>query len=835
MEQCAKNGIALEYYDFHGITVSEQSHPQKPPVKKVLFDESHGELLRAELNEEDDEVDSWSKLSEVLTGELNWKVDSHTVDQKALTHEVLQGYDVLVLGAPTKPLTSDELDAVTSFVHLGKSLLIANSFESIWRQNSINNINKLLKTFGLCAQRLVSSLPKKVSSFQPHYISSDVNRLSIREPTYLKILNDNPRVVATLPETYEPFLATVEAGSGRIVAVGDFALFGNWYIEQDNNQLIVTNIFRWLARQNFLDFEDIHIDPEVKFGQQALLSLNLVNPQDNLQLSNIRCFLASDMPTHINYEQFTVRSILANEKKGLKWFIEPRKLGLQNLKLKIDFPEGITHSPLYFEHLSQFICVPDAEIDFVFFSGQNEIQEVETGVSFDAKVIVRWPQDAKKVPLNFSIDYPSSSIKAEQISADHWRLTAVKKGNCKIELKIEETGQTRTRLIHIFSSLQSRISDLERDTVEILTSKVHHRVSCIWQEFSTDSIRNIPFRLFTPETLVQKVYPRHTRERLLEVLRAARGDLQRFLPLADELLRYVAPTYLPKQGCCIPFDPGLATHLAKKYPSREENLAYNLLSIDGDERYDESWVEGNIVALLLHEKYGHGFFHTQTTLGRQLALLNNHGLLRRVDYKELNSPYLCSLHKEYGEAIQILAHSALLINEGFAAWVELTGLQKLAPAFNQVFYRRKEFLFQDTQLARLINHSGYFKKFHPGPGSQYRIMYDFLNAIQNCFDPDIGPQCALHAMIKAADVDFGITEQNGRIQFGMSANEIQDRLLDNTEGFEAGADQRMRHIWKVIEDHQEQLQEDMIAAKHNPNYLHSGSSVNKIIEEQLGW
>ena len=85
----------------------------------------------------------------------------------------------------------------------------------------------------------------------------------------------------------------------------------------------------------------------------------------------------------------------------------------------------------------------------------------------------------------------------------------------------------------------------------------------------------------------------------------------------------------------------------------------------------------NLAAYLLHEKYGHGYFYTHTELGRQLGILYRHGFIRKVDSDRLPAPYPQSVYLEYAEAVEALSHSAIIVNEGLAAWIELSTLQKL--------------------------------------------------------------------------------------------------------------------------------------------------------------
>ena len=803
-------------------------------MTSILFDESHGELLRSEVSEGDREADTWSTLRSEIE-ELGWDLVLHPTDSGPITDEMLAERDMLVLAAPTQPLSLAEVNTVTDFVHQGGSLLIANNAESLWQQSS-NSTNVLLESFGLRTERLLSYPPEEVIDLYPHYISSGIGRLCVAEPAYLEKRNDLPSVVATLPWTDKPFLAAVEANSGRVVAIGDFVIFGDRYIGAHDNRQLALNIFRWLAFQNPLDCEDVQIDGEVRYGHTTTFSITLSNPH-SYRLERIRCLLESDAGAIIGDPTLSIRSIPGGGRTWLQWTVEPQRLGPQNLRLTVDFPRKTRNPSLFFDPVARFQCVPDAEIDLMIVNHQEKASEiVEVGVPFEVQAVVRWADGAKQVPLQFDLDCPLSHITVEtigQAEADRrWRLTALDVGDWLITLVVSETEQKVTRLIRVRPSTSVRIAEIERDIVATLAAEIHRQVSRIRGEFDTDIIRQIPFRLFTPEDQVRLLYPPDAQRRLLEALSAARDEKHTNRPLVERLLRNIAPTYSPVHGCCIPYDPELAAHLAREHALYEENLAHNFLHMDG---YDQIWLEQNIAAFLLHEKYGHGFFFTQTTLGQQLAILHRHGLVRKVDYERLRAPYPRLLHEEYGPVIQALHDSSIIVNEGFAAWVELTVLPRLSGAVGQAAYRRKDFLFnRDDELARLAEHSPYFQRFPPFRASRYREGCEYLNLIQGYFGEEYGPKCAIQAMIKAADVHFGIAENSGQVQFGLRADVLAMALFD-APGDDARSDMRLRRIHSILRKYIDRMRADQQRLQCYRVCLHSECPVNALIGERLGW
>lgn len=817
-------------------------------VKKILFDLSHDELLQDNTSQEKQQGDSWgimrNQVLEAQKDKFGWEVIIHDSTEKKL-HEKLQEDepDVLVLMAPKKHLDFEEVYKIIDFVKSGKSLLFAYDYNCLWHQQyeeKQNTTNLLLESFGLQVEQLLSRRPKEVFHLHPHYLSSEVHRLSTDKPVYFKSLNDSAYILANLPESNKPFLATVDLSPGRVIAIGDYVLFSNRQIKEKDNEKFILNAFRWLTYTNPLDCNDAYIETEVTYGKTGKYSITLSNPHQK-RLERVNCLLESDTGVLIHNPEIEIRSIPPGGKTQVIWEIEPQKLGKQNLRLTIDFHdknESLFNDSLFLDYAGEFKCVPDAEIDLVFRNPQGEAQElIETGIPFEIQAVTRWANNAKQTPLKLEIQYPLAHTRVEQIDTSRWQLTVLDEGQWKITLQAKEINQQVTRLIHAYPSAKSKIAGIEQDIVSPLISEVHRKVCQIRPEFDASEIQHIAFRLFTPEEQVRLLYQGNVTEHLLEAISTARTTTQRFLPLVDELLGYIAPSYSPIHGCCIPYEPKLAAHLAKANPTRKEYLAYNFLCMDGNDRYGQTWLEGNVAALLLHEKYGHGFFYTQTTIGKQLAILYRHGFLRNVDYEYMQFPYPQSLQEKYGKAIRALNDSTLIVNEGFATWLELTVLNRMSGQFNQTVYRRKEFLFKDTSLETLKISSDYFQRqdaYKPLSKSKYEAGWQYLESIESLFGPDFGPKCAVQAVIKATDVNLGIIECGGQVQFGLEAESVEYALI-NAESDDARTDMRLKRIEIVLREFQERIKEEQERLKCNKECLHSECPLNRIVSERLGW
>ena len=810
------------------------------PSAKILFDEYHGELLRSQEVPDDDEVDTWNKLDAALKEEIGYEA---TTDTAKLTREILSKYKVLVLAAPTKSLSKDEIEAINNFVQQGGSLLIAQCYSSL--DENTPSINLLLEKFGLRTRPLLTSPPREVNAeqFRPHYLSSEVNQLLINEAAYLERLNDKPHVVANLPRTGEDFLVAVEVNRGRIVAIGDFVIFGDEYIEEADNKQLALNIFRWLLCKNPLECFDDDFESKaskVSYGKSSIFSISLNNPHQK-RLENINCLLESDAGALIEQPEQRIRYLPSRGKAKLRWNIEPQHFGSQRLRLIIDFPEKTGISPLFFDCAAQFQCIPEVEIDLVTLNSQQKAPEiVETGVPFEMQAVVKWANDAKQIPLQLQLKGSPEHILIKpvgEIQANRWKVIALDEGDWKIRLEVAELDKSIPHWIRAYPSLQKQIDDIQRDMVTPLTADVHHHLSLLRKELVSPVIEEIPFHLLTPEEYVEVVEETlDDREDMQKIIQASRIEVNSNIPLVEYLLDNIFPSYRIIQGCCIPYDPKLAKHLVKVVkhrPSYEEKIAYNFMSIEGNERYGKTWFKQNIVAMLIHEKYGHGFFYTHTKLGQQMAILYRHGLAPGTDSEKLRSPYPRLLYEEYESVIELIYDSSIIVNEGFATWLEITILPKISELIGQAAYRRKDFLFyRDSKMAELAQENDYFKKFQPQRASKYAEACDYLQLIQGYFGPNFGPKCAVQAIIKAADVELGISESDGQVRFALSKEQLKTALLED-ESNDARSDERLRAIHDVLLKHREEIWDKQEKLQCNRSCLHGDCPVNSIIDTKI--
>lgn len=849
---------SLHYYGLQDINQLEQSHLQETPVISVLFDQAHGELFCLQLPSAENEADNLTRLEQILKDELKCepkKIESHVGEPGSLTREILIEDDgesikfkVLALLSPTVAFDSSEIEAITQFVESGGSLLVAVNYESLrqLQQGSHNSINELMEKFRLKFKQLLSYPPDTIEDFVPHYLSSEVNECFFSEPIYLEILTDDlpdkllypPYVVAKLPRTLDACLVAAEVeGGGRIVAVSDFVIFGDEYLQYGNNEKLVLNIFQWLAAQNFIDCFDAKINAEVLDGVTTKFCICLSNPHRK-RVEFISCLLEADAGVEIaEPQEKSVRSIAPYRATQLQWTVKPTQLGTHTLKLTLDCLKAPQLSPLFFDRVAEFKCVPNVDVDLVIQNHHENVPELlEVGKPVEVKAVFRQKTEAVASSLKLSLDASSPRLFIEIIEQSgmnyRWRLTPQEAGAGAISLVVSETGQQISRLIQVRPSAQDQMAEIEKSIVIPLQDEIRRRIAEIQCGLEAESIQQIPFYLCTPEELVCQIYSGSLKEELLEVLRVARIEEHENLLLVRQLLRYIAPTFSPNKGCYIPYDPQLAAHLAKQHRAYRDNLAQNLLSIEG---YSQTLLEQNIAALVLHEQYGHGFFFTQTTLGKQLAILHRHGMTRNADPKTMRSPYPRKLYEEYRDAIQALWDSAVIVNEGFAAWVELAILPLLSGATGQAAYRRRDFLFnRDNGLYLSSQDSQYFKRFPAITDSRYQEGCEIFQRIQEYFDQLTGIRAVVQVMIKATDIDWGITESQYQVQFALSEKKLTDSLLDVSEDG-VRAYKRLRQIYSELVKFYDQQRDKESQFRTLSNFFIDECMVNKLVTEKLGW
>ena len=242
-----------------------------PFLKKTttLIDLSHNEMLHIE----DDEFSEFFKLLQ----RFNTKITKN--ENRDLSQELLQDIDILIIGNPIDDYFSNiEIKAIVDFVRIGGNLLILSEYGADYLQKT--NLNDISGThFGIYFQKnLIKELNNvnhnstsivHIQRFNNKQIGNGLREVIIggacslflsRDAKPLLLTNkknvwsekynsSNEKWIREEEEEEKIVGAYTEYGQGRVVALGDIDLFtndSNIGLNQLDNQLLITNIFKWL-------------------------------------------------------------------------------------------------------------------------------------------------------------------------------------------------------------------------------------------------------------------------------------------------------------------------------------------------------------------------------------------------------------------------------------------------------------------------------------------------------------------------------------------------------------------------------------------------------------
>jgi hypothetical protein len=376
--------------------------------------------------------------------------------------------------------------------------------------------------------------------------------------------------------------------------------------------------------------------------------------------------------------------VSAGDFTHVEWVVEPRSPGLHLVSLQIRLPLEEKEHRFLFPKLTQFRCTLPGRLDLQVKDERGQsIYETDTDSPFLVEGQLWWHSESRWEEVTAKLDHdtgmrivdgPSEPEQGDDLTRFTWRLMGVEPGHKHLEFRIDETGQSARANIWIKDSIDRQIQALYDNHVGPLDAEMVRYLRQLAPLFDSDEIRNIPYYILPLEEFAKTVHLHPQTERALRIMEAAREERYENIVLLNELLRYFAPMYSPAKGACVPFDPELTAKLVRLYPLDEYRLLFNFLgAVDSD----NATYRHTIASSLLHEKYGHGFFYTHTTLGQQLKLLSQAGWLNSEVEAKLPEPYPLDVYQEYESEIRLLDHSAMTVNEGFAAWLELTFLNKM--------------------------------------------------------------------------------------------------------------------------------------------------------------
>ncbi|MBW2503188.1 MAG: DUF4350 domain-containing protein [Deltaproteobacteria bacterium] len=224
----------------------------------VLFDEGHGQQFLAG---QDGELDL-SAFAEVM----KQQGFSLQTTPEALTPELLQKINVLVISGPFMPVSEEEIDAVAEFIANGGGLAvmlhIGPPLKGLLHRLDVDFSNGTLReTTGMIGD---NPLDFQVTDLTPHPLTENLDSFSVYGAWALRGTADFAKEIArTGPHGWvdldrDQKLSTNDAaqsfavlvagnyGKGKFAVFGDDALFQNRFLDE-NNRRLAENLARWMV------------------------------------------------------------------------------------------------------------------------------------------------------------------------------------------------------------------------------------------------------------------------------------------------------------------------------------------------------------------------------------------------------------------------------------------------------------------------------------------------------------------------------------------------------------------------------------------------------------
>ena len=314
----------------------------------------------------------------------------------------------------------------------------------------------------------------------------------------------------------------------------------------------------------------------------------------------------------------------------------------------------------------------------------------------------------------------------------------------------------------------------------------------------------LPVQVCSPLEIARRIEPAAS-EMVEDTLKRLRAGASIQLAEVAHLLEICSPRYGHTEPAILfAWAPDIAELLAERWPGNKAVIATILTPSEED-----------IAAVIGHEKYGHGFLYLETTLGKQVVhILADQELYRAIatgnDAAFLNAPWKRDFLEENRAWLPYLLGSVVIVEEGFAAWVQTKLLLCLGNRFaSRAAYGLTRHPFS-VPFRGLIPFLPYFEaRGYPllpeRQFSPHKLGYDCIDDIHEQFGYSC-IACILHTIRRVMDVDFGIhKETTGAIRVAMRSDRLLQYLRDGRPGFYL-ADQRLLVFRNLILDRSQVLE-----------------------------
>lgn len=203
---------------------------------RILIDLSHDERI----------MRTPSKHNVVCFDDLADTYDIIESD-KAITYELVQEADVILIGLPQAEFAVSEADVITRFVSNGGGLLLLGEAKFDYRYAEPEFINSLSRSFGVEFDEDTSVMLNYTSEIQGqvHPVFDGVEEVFWAASCSLIVKSPS---VPLLEREGKCIMAYLEYGKGRVIFLPDSDFFLFPYIEYKDNRQFVDNILSWLSQ-----------------------------------------------------------------------------------------------------------------------------------------------------------------------------------------------------------------------------------------------------------------------------------------------------------------------------------------------------------------------------------------------------------------------------------------------------------------------------------------------------------------------------------------------------------------------------------------------------------
>lgn len=753
----------------------------------------------------------------------------HPCDEHLLPDKLVEA-SVVVLGAPFDDLQEEETTALTQFVEAGGGLLLMSNADIAY--SPPEGFKQLLELAGVHIQEYLNYPPESLRVFRPHVVTANLTKIRVGKLAHLSLLDEaKVRPLAFTKATQQPIIAVSCIGQGRIGIIGDSSLFADALFESEegDNCVFAANLFAWLTKTHDLDIEVVKVQGQFDWGRTGDVELVLRNPTAK-PIRHIECILSSDNGADIQNPIKNVHDLLSNKAVVKRWKVKPTILGQQVLSLSI-FIERNEKVLRFSSLLPEITCLAKGFLSMVIKNKKGEscinFRTNDTFIvegsfftnikNLSYKLGLEVSNGLKIIQENFSNDCYFWEVEAKQKGTQTLKLQLLNniKDNNQQEQSKPQIIQHSLAMVVVKSSIQDQIRDVYVNYVLPLDAQIISYLERIDSKLVTNNIKNLRLDILQPYEYIDAAYSNDVK--ILNwlqnnVLPAAYNENFYNIDLVETLLNYLVPKYLPERGGVVPCEPVLASHLISIHPDYKKSLEYCFLY---SEDSDDITIKQNIASYLLHKKYGDGFFYTHTRLGQQIALITR---------------YRNNIPDNYRYTMDLLQDSSLVVQSGFAAWLELTFLNKLDLDIKQAYDTRRKLLLDEYNGLSFSRSNDFFNTFPVEKyKSHYREGWEYLEeAIRRKFSF----QCAIQLFLLSTNIDFGINLEND-IFFSFSAEEMEERLSNPQTGLQWCSHIRLRFIAEWLHDNMIEVKQKMQRVECSEKCHNTGCSLKEFFHGNL--